>query len=164
MAHGCAGPAALASAQVGHHVAVRLIDSLRAIGAPRMARYAILVTFTGFILVGSTIAFAQSSKGTGLTKGDLTGKDMDIIVSIIEVPPGASGVLHTHPGEEAYYVIEGASILRPDGTPLTLEPGLAKINVRDVPHGAFTVTGDKTLKLLTVHIVDKGKPMTVPLK
>ena len=24
------------------------------------------------------------------------------------------------------------------------------------------VAGDKTMKLLTVHIVDKGKPMTVP--
>jgi len=26
------------------------------------------------------------------------------------------------------------------------------------------VVGDKPLKLLTVHIVDKGKPMTVPAK
>ncbi len=28
----------------------------------------------------------------------------------------------------------------------------------------LTTTGDKMLKLLTVHIVDKGKPMTVPIK
>jgi hypothetical protein len=40
----------------------------------------------------------------------------------------------------------------------------AKIKVRDVPHGAFTVTGDKTLRLLTVHIVDKGKPLYIPAK
>ena len=52
----------------------------------------------------------------------------------------------------------------PDGKPINFEPGVAKINVRDVPHGAFKVTGDKMLKLLTVHIVDKGKPMTVPVK
>jgi hypothetical protein len=37
-------------------------------------------------------------------------------------------------------------------------------SVRDVPHGAFTVTGDKTLKLVTVHIVDKGKPLYIPAK
>lgn len=129
-----------------------------------MTRYAVLVAFTGLMFVASTTAFAQSSKRTELTRGDLTGKDMDIIVSIVEVPPGASGIMHTHPGEEAYYVIDGATAVLPDGKPLALETGFAKINARDVPHGAFTVTGDKTLKLLTVHIVDKGKPMTIPVK
>jgi hypothetical protein len=40
--------------------------------------------------------------------------------------------------------------------------GQAGVNVRDVPHAGYKVIGDKTLKLLTMHIVDKGKPMTVP--
>jgi hypothetical protein len=31
--------------------------------------------------------------------------------------------------------------------------------LRDVEHGGFTVVGDKTIKLVTVHIVDKGKPL-----
>jgi len=57
-----------------------------------------------------------------------------------------------------------ATAVLPDRTQRIFEPGAARINVRDVPHGAFTVTGDKTLMLLTVHIVDKGKPMTVPVK
>jgi quercetin dioxygenase-like cupin family protein len=85
-------------------------------------------------------------------------------VGIVEIAPGASGVLHTHPGEEAYYVIDGATAVSPDGKPIVFEPGVARINVRDVPHGAFKITGDKTLKLLTVHIVDKGKPMMAPVK
>lgn len=129
-----------------------------------MTRYAVLVAFTSLMFVAATTAFAQSSKRTELTKGDLTGKDMDIIVGIVEVPPGASGILHTHPGDEAYYIIDGATGVAPDGKPIVFEPGVAKINARGVPHGAFTVTGDKTLKLLTVHIVDKGKPMTIPVK
>lgn len=33
------------------------------------------------------------------------------------------------------------------------------MNLRDVKHGGFKVTGRKTIKLLTVHIVDKGKPL-----
>jgi hypothetical protein len=33
-----------------------------------------------------------------------------------------------------------------------------------VPHGGFKVSGNKPIKLLTVHIVDKGKPMMVPVK
>jgi hypothetical protein len=63
-----------------------------------------------------------------------------------------------------HYVIEGASVESPDGKQLTLAPGTAAINVRDVPHGAFKVTGDKALKLLTVHIVDKGKQMFTAVK
>ena len=68
------------------------------------------------------------------------------------------------PSEEAFYVLEGAPVETPDGKPMTLATGVSRINVRDVPHGAFKVTGDKQLKLLTVHIVDKGKPMFVPVK
>jgi quercetin dioxygenase-like cupin family protein len=129
-----------------------------------MIKYAALGTLVGLSLIMSMTAHAQSSKRTELTKGDLTGTNMEIVVGTVEVPPGASGVLHTHPGEEAYFVIDGATLLLPDGKQISLESGTAKINIRDVPHGAFKVTGDKTLKLLTVHIVDKGKPMTVPVK
>jgi quercetin dioxygenase-like cupin family protein len=129
-----------------------------------MIKYAALGTLVGLSLIASMTAHAQSSKRTELTKGDLTGTNMEIVVGTVEVPPGASGVLHTHPGEEAYFVIDGATLLLPDGKQISLESGTAKINIRDVPHGAFKVTGDKTLKLLTVHIVDKGKPMTVPVK
>jgi len=37
--------------------------------------------------------------------------------------------------------------------------GNTDIIVRDVPHGGVKVVGDKALRLLTVHIVDKGKPL-----
>ena len=50
----------------------------------------------------------------------------------------------------------------PDGKEIDRPAGQAGVNVRDVPHAGYKVVGDKTLKLLTVHIVDKGKPMTVP--
>ena len=129
-----------------------------------MTKYAAIVAYVCLSFIASVTVHAQSSKRTELTKGDLTGTNMEIVVSTVEVPPGASGLLHTHPGEEAYYVIDGATALLPDGKQINLEPGIAKVNVRDVPHGAFKVIGDKTLKLLTVHIVDKGKPMTVFVK
>jgi quercetin dioxygenase-like cupin family protein len=129
-----------------------------------MIRHAGFIALIGLGLTFSAAAQAQTSKRTELTKGDLTGTNMEIIVGTVEVPPGASGVLHTHPGEEAYYVIDGATTVTPEGKTVVFEPGVAKINVRDVPHGAFKVTGDKALKLLTVHIVDKGKPMMNPVK
>ena len=69
---------------------------------------------------------------------------------------------HTHPGEEAVYVLDGATLQMPDGKEIARPSGQAGVNVRDVPHAGYKVVGDKPLKILTVHIVDKGKPMTVP--
>jgi cupin domain len=73
--------------------------------------------------------------------------------------PGDASMLHIHHGEEAFYVLEGGTIELPDGKQVPFNTGLTSVNVRDAPHGAFKVVGDKTIKLLTVHIVDKGKPL-----
>jgi quercetin dioxygenase-like cupin family protein len=115
-----------------------------------------------FIAMAST-AFAQTNR-TELKRADLTGTNMEVIISVLEVPPGSSIDRHTHPGEEAVYVLDGATLQFPDGKEISRPAGQAGINVRDVPHAGYTVVGDKPLRLLTVHIVDKGKPMTVPAK
>jgi quercetin dioxygenase-like cupin family protein len=127
-------------------------------------RQAGLMALVALGLTFSATAHAQTTKRTELTKGQLTGTNMEIVVGTIEAAPGTTAVLHTHAGEEAVYVVSGATAVTPDGKPIVFEAGTAKINVRDIPHGAFTVTGDKTLKLLTVHIVDKGKPLYIPAK
>jgi quercetin dioxygenase-like cupin family protein len=85
---------------------------------------------------------------------------MDVIVTVLEVPPGESLAKHIHPGEEVVYVLEGATLELPDGKQVQFPAGAATINARDVPHAGIKVVGDKTLKMLNVHIVDKGKPVT----
>ena len=107
-------------------------------------------------------ASADEPKRIVLKRADLSGTNMEIIVSTLEIPPGNTIAKHTHPGEEAVYVLEGATLQFPDGREVTRPAGEAGVNIRDVPHAGYKVVGDKTLKLLTVHIVDKGKPMTVP--
>lgn len=57
---------------------------------------------------------------------------------------------------QCYYFLEGGTIEPPDGKQTT---GAVGLNVRDVPHSGYRVVGDKTIKLLTVHIVDKSKPL-----
>ena len=123
-----------------------------------MLRFALLFSFA---LI--TTATAQTNR-TELKKADLTGTNLEIIVSVVEVPPGNSLERHAHHGEEAVYALEGATLLLPDGTERPFPTGAAVINVRDIPHGGFKVGGDKPLKMLTVHIVDKGKPLMVPAK
>jgi quercetin dioxygenase-like cupin family protein len=121
-----------------------------------MKKYLALLALV--VLVGQ--AHAEGIKRTELKKADLTGKDMDVIVSVIEVPPGESLARHIHPGEEVVYVLEGATLELPDGSRREFPAGAATINARGVPHAGVKVVGDKTLKMLNVHIVDKGKPMT----
>jgi quercetin dioxygenase-like cupin family protein len=84
---------------------------------------------------------------------------MEVVTSISEIKPGDVSTLHFHHGEESFYVLEGGTIELPDGKQVPMQAGVANVNVRNAPHGAFKVVGDKTIKLLTVHIVDKGKPL-----
>src|SRR4051794_32753932 len=91
------------------------------------------IALVGLALTFSAAAQTPTSKRTELTKGDLTGTNMEIIVGVVEVPPGSGGMLHTHPGEEAFYVLEGATIETPAGTSTTLASGVSRINARDVP-------------------------------
>jgi quercetin dioxygenase-like cupin family protein len=127
-----------------------------------MFRSAVVASIMLASLLFASTAFAQNR--TVLKTADLTGTNMEIIIAVLEVPPGASIAKHTHPGEEAVYVLEGATLQTPDGKEVARPAGQAGVNVRDVPHGGYKVVGDKPLKLLTVHIVDKGKPMTVPVQ
>jgi mannose-6-phosphate isomerase-like protein (cupin superfamily) len=107
-----------------------------------------------------TAASAQDSPfRKELKRGDLTGTNMEVITSISEIKPGETSTLHIHHGDESYYFLEGGTIELPNGRQMPIPTGAVGLNVRDVPHGAYKVVGDKTIKLLTVHIVDKGKPL-----
>jgi mannose-6-phosphate isomerase-like protein (cupin superfamily) len=94
-----------------------------------------------------------------LKRSDLTGTNMEVITSIQEMKPGDVSPLHIHHGEEAFYFIEGGVVETPDGKQMSIPTGTAGINRRDVPHGALKVVGDKPIKFITVHIVDKGAPL-----
>jgi quercetin dioxygenase-like cupin family protein len=93
-------------------------------------------------------------------RADLSGAPgMEVIASTAEYKPGDRIDLHLHHGVEAAYVIQGATVQVPGKEPMKLATGAAIMNLRDVKHGGFTVVGDTSLKLFTVHVVDKGKPL-----
>jgi quercetin dioxygenase-like cupin family protein len=94
-----------------------------------------------------------------MKRTDLSGTKMEVVLSTAEYKPGETIALHIHHGEEAFYVLEGATVETADGKQIELKTGSGSINLRDVPHGGFKVVGDKPLKLVTVHIVDKGTPL-----
>jgi quercetin dioxygenase-like cupin family protein len=95
-----------------------------------------------------------------LQRTDLSGAPgMEVILSISELKPGDELPAHFHHGVEMGYVLEGGMVEAPGKPPFALVTGTSIMSLRDVPHGGFKVIGDKIIKLLTVHIVDKGKPL-----
>jgi quercetin dioxygenase-like cupin family protein len=94
-----------------------------------------------------------------LKREDMAGTNMEVIISVIEAQPGETLARHIHHGEEAFYVLQGATFETADGKQITLPTGAAAINHRDVPHAGLKVVGDTPFKYLAVHIVDKGAPL-----
>jgi quercetin dioxygenase-like cupin family protein len=94
-----------------------------------------------------------------LKREDMAGTNMEVIISVVETQPGEILARHIHHGEEAFYVLQGATLETPDGKQVKLATGAAAINHRDVPHAGLKVVGDTSLKYLAVHVVDKGAPL-----
>ncbi|HEX8956747.1 MAG TPA: cupin domain-containing protein [Burkholderiaceae bacterium] len=126
------------------------------------------------IRIASCLALFGAGLATGLTaqtlndspqrveqkRADLSGAPgMEVIASTAEYKPGDVIDPHFHHGIEAAYVIQGAQVQMPGKAPITLATGTTLLNLRDVKHGGFKVVGDTSLKLFTVHTVDKGKPL-----
>jgi quercetin dioxygenase-like cupin family protein len=121
----------------------------------------------GVLLFGLGVATGQltqpasdSPQRVEQKRADLSGAPgMEVIASIAEYKPGDSVRAHTHHGVEAAYVLQGARVQLPGKEPTALVTGATLLNLRDVKHGGFTVVGDSSLKLFTVHVVDKDKPL-----
>lgn len=126
-----------------------------------------LLTFTGaglFSLGLLTGLVAKTSDDSAQRieqkRADLTGApNMEVIASVAEYKPGDAIGLHVHHGIEAAYVLQGASVQTPGKDAMKIPTGATLMNLRDVKHGGFAVVGDTSLKLFTVHVVDKGAPL-----
>ncbi|NKB48206.1 MAG: cupin domain-containing protein [Alphaproteobacteria bacterium] len=118
--------------------------------------------FTGVLVGALSVQALHAQQGTTrveLQKADLTGiSGTEVVMATLEIQPGGVVPRHTHPGDEFLYVLEGGSLQAPGQDPVTFKTGMSIRFPRDVPHGGLTLVSDKPLKVLTVHIVDKGKP------
>lgn len=121
----------------------------------------VLAVLLGSITIAATPPVSYDSPNRQeLKRVDLSGAPgMEVITSITEYKVGESIPRHLHHGVETGYVLQGSVIQVPGKAPTRLETGTAILNLRDVPHAGFTVIGPEPLKLLTVHVVDKDKPL-----
>lgn len=120
----------------------------------------IIAVATALACVGAAYAQDLEPKSRQeLKRTDLTGTNMEVILSTTEYQPGDFVARHIHHGVEAFYIVQGATVETSDGKQIALKTGTGSMNLRDVPHAGFKVIGDTPLKIVTVHVVDKGKPL-----
>ncbi len=127
----------------------------------RSSRSVGLGVITVWAALFSAPSLAQDSAARKeIRRVDLSGAPgMEVITSISEIKPGETLALHIHHGIEAGTVLQGGMVQPPGKDPIELPTGAPIMNLRDVPHAGWKVVGTSTLKLFTVHIVDKGKPL-----
>jgi quercetin dioxygenase-like cupin family protein len=126
-----------------------------------------VITIAGVGLFGLGIAtgllaqtLTDSPQRIEQKRTDLSGAaGMEVIASVAEYKPGEVLALHSHHGVETAYVLQGTTVQLPGKAPTTLTTGTTLLNLRDVKHAGFKIVGDTSLKLFTVHVVDKDKPL-----
>ena len=126
---------------------------------------AVSVAAVAFVSLATAQSDLNPKNRQELKREDVAGTNMEVVISVVEAQPGELLARHIHHGEEAFYVLQGATVETPDGKQIKLETGSAGINHRDVPHAGVKVVGDTPFKYLAVHVVDKGAPLyDAPLK
>jgi quercetin dioxygenase-like cupin family protein len=114
--------------------------------------------------VGTLDAQQAGIKRMILQRADLAAPGREGIMGYAEIAPGAAAGRHYHHGEEMGYVIEGTSVLEVDGkAPVVLKPGDTYSIAAGTVHDAKN-TGGTPAKVLAVYIVEKGKPLAVPVQ
>ena len=127
---------------------------------PRLLMALVLGTATAVLCTAAATGTADLPQRVELKRTDLSGAPgMEVITSIAEFRTGESIPRHSHHGIETGYVLQGTMIQMPGKDPTMMATGSTILNLRDVPHAGFKVVGETSLKLLTVHVVDKGKPL-----
>jgi quercetin dioxygenase-like cupin family protein len=87
-----------------------------------------------------------------------------VVSAIAEFEPGATVGRHTHPGEEAGYLLEGTLVFEQAGKPtVTLKAGETFFVPAGTVHDA-TNKGSSRARVLATYIVEKGKPLATPAK
>jgi quercetin dioxygenase-like cupin family protein len=88
----------------------------------------------------------------------------EIVIGSAMVPAGAAIGYHTHPGDEAGYVLKGSLILKVRGQPdRLLKAGDSFFNPRGAVHSVVAPPGGDGGTAVSAWIVEKGQPLATPV-
>jgi len=112
------------------------------------------------------VASTSHSVASALMKRDLIGMpDKEVVMSVVEVPPGAASAPHRHDAQVFVYVLTGTMIMQVKGGPqVTLGPGQTFYeNPSDIHIVSSNASKSEPAKFLAIVIKDKGKPVSRPV-
>lgn len=98
---------------------------------------------------------------TVLERFDVPDSDYETVVMLVEMAPQVNSGLHTHPGFDAAYLLEGSLMVLEQNQPdKPIRPGESW----RVPPGAVheVKVGTETTRVLAIYVVQKGKPLATP--
>jgi quercetin dioxygenase-like cupin family protein len=129
----------------------------------------IRIVCLGLLALGSafalTAAFAQQarSKRSDLQRHDLSALGREVIQVRVDFDPRYVAPMHTHPGEEIIYVLEGTLEYEIGGQKSKVKAGDVLFVPAGTPHTAKNIGSDNAAELAT-YIVEKGKPLITLVK
>jgi quercetin dioxygenase-like cupin family protein len=121
------------------------------------------------LAIGSAVALhamsAQQSgtKRTDLQRHDLSAPGREVIQVRVDFDPGYVAPMHTHPGEEIIYVIEGTLEYEIGGKKSKVKAGDVLFVPAGTPHTAMNIGSHNGAELAT-YVVEKGKPLITLVK
>jgi len=117
------------------------------------------------LVCAAALAQAQGVKRNVLRRADITGpQPKECVFGSAEFTPGSSTGRHFHHGFELGYLAEGQLELLVDGEePKHLKAGDSYEVPAMRPHEGKD-TGDSPAKVVATWVVEKGKPLTEPVK
>ena len=129
----------------------------------KVAATAVLIAGGGGALPAQVSPLPGTSY-TELQRHDLSAPGREMVQARVGIAPGVEAPPHRHPGEEVIYVLEGALEYRVEGrAPVTLKAGDVLFVPAETIHSARNA-GTEYASELATYIVEKGKPLLVPVK
>jgi quercetin dioxygenase-like cupin family protein len=116
----------------------------------------------GGLMLHAALAQQTGSKRIDLQRHDLSAPGREAIQARVEFAPGYSSPLHTHPGEEIIYVLEGELEYEIGGKVTRVKPGDVLFVPAGTPHLGRNVGSTSGAELAT-YVVEKGKPLITVL-
>lgn len=88
----------------------------------------------------------------------------EIVIGSATLPAGTAVGYHTHPGDEAGYVLKGSFILKIRGQPdRWLKAGDSFFNPRGAVHSLVAAPDGDGGTAVSAWIIDKGQPLATPV-
>jgi quercetin dioxygenase-like cupin family protein len=123
-----------------------------------------VVIVAGGLALQQTHAQQPTIGRTEVLRHDFGQPGREVVQVRVDFAPGAAFGMHTHPGEEIAYVLEGSLEYQLEGKPpITLKAGESLFIPARAIHAARNVGSGNAAELAT-YLVEKGKPIVEAVK